>query len=175
MSKWFVLWFTWLSWAWKTTIANNLYNLLKNKWYLNIEYLDWDEIRNKINKDLWYTKKDREENLNRLSYIIKLLSRNNIWVIATFISPYIISRDNLRKNSTNFIEIYINTPLEICEQRDVKWLYKKARNNEIKNFTWISEIYEEPINPEIEIKTQDKTIEESTNIIYNYLKNNNYL
>lgn len=172
--KWFVLWLTWLSGAWKTTIADALYDKLINKSYVNIEKLDGDIIREKLTKDLWFTKEDRQKNLERVSFVAKLLSRNNIWVIASFISPYKQDRQEIKKSTTNFIEVYIATPLEICEKRDVKWLYKKARTGKINNFTWISDPYEIPTNPDIEIKTQNQTIEESVNQLYNYLINNWY-
>ena len=174
-NKWFLLWFTWLSWAWKTTIAQKLYSIINKKWYENIKYIDWDEVRKTISKDLWYSKKDREENLRRINKLTKILTSKWFWVIATFISPYEKGRYKIRENNINYIEIYISTSIEICEKRDVKWLYKRARNNQIENFTWISAPYELPINPEININTEYFTVEESTDYIYKYLIKNNYL
>ncbi|MBS8121464.1 adenylyl-sulfate kinase [Candidatus Vampirococcus lugosii] len=172
--KGFVLWLTGLSGAGKTTIADALYDKLINKSYVNIEKLDGDIIREKLTKDLGFTKEDRQKNLERVSFVAKLLSRNNIGVIASFISPYKQDRQEIKKSTTNFIEVYIATPLEICEKRDVKGLYKKARTGKINNFTGISDPYEIPTNPDIEIKTQNQTIEESVNQLYNYLINNGY-
>ena len=168
-NKGFVLWFTGLSGSGKTTIADSLYEkLIKKKHY--IELLDGDEIRENLTKDLGFSKEDRDENIRRISYICKLLSRNGIGVITAFISPYKKMRDYARESSKNFIEIYVATPLHICEKRDVKGLYKKARSGEIKMFTGISDPYEEPENPEITINTQNETVEESTGKIISYLE-----
>ena len=173
--KWFVLWFTGLSWAGKSTIADWLHKKLNNEWYLNIERLDWDFIRKTITGHLWFTKKDRKINIEIIGYISKLLSRNWVWVIASFISPYEHDRIMIKNQVINYIEIFVNTSIYICEKRDVKWLYKKAREWTIKNFTGISDIYEKPKNPDIEIKTESLKIEDSVNLIYTYLKNNNFI
>ena len=173
--KWFVLWFTGLSWAGKSTIADWLYKKLNNEWYLNIERLDWDFIRKTITWHLWFTKKDRKINMEIIGYISKLLSRNWVWVIASFISPYEYDRIMIKNQVINYIEIFVNTSIYVCEKRDVKWLYKKAREWIIKNFTGISDTYEKPKNPDIEIKTESLKIEDSINLIYSYLKNNNFI
>jgi len=173
--KWFVLWFTGLSWAWKTTIAENLYSLLKNKWYCNIEKLDWDIVRENLTKDLGFTKEDRKINIERVSFVAKLLSRNWIWVLSAFISPYESERVNINNHVTNYIEVFVNAPLDICESRDTKWLYKKARAWIVKNFTWISDPYEVPMNPHIELRTWEESIDKCVKKVYDYLKCNWYI
>ena len=165
----FVLWFTWLSWAWKTTIADALHKRLIDEWYINLERLDWDIIREHLTKDLWFSKEDRALNLERVWFVSEILSRNNVWVLATFISPYKEDRVRLKNRCTNFIEVFINTPLEVCEERDVKWLYAKARKGEIKNFTGISDPYEDPVNPDIELFTHLHSVEESVEMVCEYL------
>lgn len=173
--KWFTLWLTWLSWSWKSTISDKVLEILKLEGYVNITQLDWDILRSIITKDLWFSREDRIENISRVWYISWLLSENWVWVIATFISPYYEMRKKLRDNIKNFIEVFVDTPIEICEKRDVKWLYKKARNWEIKDFTWISDIYDIPNTPDLiikwyGIKPKDWAIE-----IINFLKKNNFI
>ena len=173
--KGFTLWLTWLSWSGKSTVADNLYSLLKEKWYCYLERLDWDIIRENLTKDLWFTKQDRKTNIERVAFVAKLLSRNWIWVISTFISPYESERNMVKNHVTNYIEVFINAPLKVCEKRDIKGLYKKARKWIIKNFTWISDPYEKPINPHIELKTDKENIDESVRKTYDYLIYNWYL
>ena len=166
--KGFVLWFTGLSQAGKTTIGDKVYEFLKTKG-LKVERLDGDIVRQYLSKDLGFSKEDRDENITRIRYVSKLLSRNGIGVIASFISPYRKERDQIRREVKNFIEVFCNCPLEVCETRDTKGLYKKARKGEISNFTGISDPYEKPLNPEIEIRTDRESIESCTNKILDYL------
>lgn len=174
MKKWFVLWFTGLSWAGKSTVSQGVYKILK--WKLsNIELLDGDMVRQWLTKDLWFTREDRQKNLERVTFVAKLLSKNNIGVISAFISPYREDRNFVRNNVTNFIEVYVNAPLEVCEARDVKWLYKKARAWELQNFTGISDPYEEPEKPDIILYTDKETPEESIKKVIKYLEDNNYI
>lgn len=174
-NKWFVLWLTWLSGAWKSTVADNLNSLLLEKWYGHIERLDWDIVRENLTKDLWFTKEDRKTNLERVAFVAKLLSRNWVWVISTFISPYESERAMVKNHVTNYIEVFVNATLETCESRDVKWLYKKAREWIIKNFTWISDPYEEPNHPHIILNTWNESIDESVEKVYKFLDENWYL
>lgn len=173
--KWFVLRLTWLSGAWKSTVADNLYNKLKEKSYIHIERLDWDIVRENLTKDLWFTKEDRKTNLERVAFVAKLLSRNWVGVISTFISPYESERVMVKNHVTNYIEVFVNAPLDICEKRDVKGLYKKAREWLIKNFTGISDPYENPVNPHIVLNTKEESIDESVERVYDFLVNNSYL
>ncbi|RXP57055.1 adenylyl-sulfate kinase [Lutibacter sp. HS1-25] len=150
----FLVWFTGLSGSGKSTIANLLEKRLHQ---LNIHTysLDGDNLRRGLNKNLAFSKEDRNENLRRTAEVAKLFIDAGVVVIAAFISPYIKTREEIKEivGADNYVEVYVNTALEICEQRDVKGLYKKARRGEIKNFTGISSAYEAPINPTVEIKT----------------------
>jgi len=158
----FLIWLTGLSGSGKSTIANALEIELFNK---NIQtyVLDGDNVRKGINKDLAFSPEDRTENIRRIAEIAKLMTDAGIVVLAAFISPYRKDRENIKEivGDNNFIEVYLNTPIEECEKRDVKGLYKKARQGKIKNFTGINAPYEVPINPKIEIKTELLTVDES--------------
>ena len=166
----FVVWFTGLSGSGKSTIANRVEKELFSKGIRTIS-LDGDNIRSGLNRDLKFSRGDREENLRRIGEISKLfVSAGNV-VIASFIAPLESDRDAVKNiiGKQDYIEIYINTPLEVCEQRDVKGLYKKARKGEIKNFTGIDAPYEKPKNPDIEIITGKEAIKEATERIILYL------
>ncbi len=165
----FVLWFTGLSQAGKTTIADKTYQILLNKGY-RAERLDGDIVRESLTKDLKFSPKDRDENIKRIGFVANLLSRNNIIVIASFITPYHRQRQKLKKQVHNYIEIFVNTPLQICEQRDSKNLYAQARAGKISNFTGISDPYETPQNPDIEILPAQESVEQCAKKIINYLK-----
>jgi len=128
---------------------------------LKIERLDGDIVRKSLTKDLGFSENDRNENIKRVTFVAKLLSRNDVGVIASFISPYREIRKHVRNEVTNFIEVYTKCPLDVCIQRDPKGLYKKALNGEIENFTGVSHPYEEPENPEILLETDKLTVEES--------------
>lgn len=171
--KGFVLWFTGFSGAGKSTMADAIYENLKKDEY-EVERLDGDIVRKYLTKDLGFSREDRAENIKRVAYVCSLLSKHKIGVVASFISPYKIERDMVRKMCDNFIEIHVNTPIEICEKRDTKGLYAKARRGEIKNFTGISDPYEKPENPEITIlcNGENKNDEISKNIkeVIEYMK-----
>tara|TARA_B100000674_G_scaffold44090_1_gene30587 strand:- start:108057 stop:108620 length:564 start_codon:yes stop_codon:yes gene_type:complete len=157
-----VIWMTGLSGSGKTTIALGFERLLYNKGFLT-QVLDGDNIRSGINSNLGFTEEDRAENIRRIAEISKLFVNCGVITINCFVSPTIAIRENAKQiiGEQDFVEVFVNTPLEICEQRDVKGLYKKARAGEIKNFTGIDAPFEAPVNPDIEIKTENKTIEES--------------
>ncbi len=159
-----VLWMTGLSGSGKSTIATGVEKRLHEKGFLT-QILDGDNIRSGINKNLGFSEEDRIENIRRISEISKLFLNCGIITINSFVSPTIKIREQAREiiGAENFVEIYINAPLEICEKRDAKGLYKKARNGEIKNFTGIDAPFEEPLNAEIEIKTAELSIESSIN------------
>jgi adenylylsulfate kinase len=110
---------------------------------------------------LGFSKEDRDENVRRVGFVASLLTRNQVIVLVSAISPYREIREEVRQRIGNFIEVYVNAPLEVCEQRDVKGLYKKARSGEIKNFTGIDDPYEPPLNPEVECRTDLESLEES--------------
>lgn len=170
--KGFVLWFTGLSGAGKSTIADAVYEKLNNDG-LRVERLDGDIVRKHLTKDLGFSKKDRVENIERVAYICSLLSKHGVNVVASFISPYKKERDLVRSMCENFIEVYVSTPLEICEKRDPKGLYMRARKGEIENFTGISDPYEIPEKPEIEICCDSKEkINDNLKNITEYIKKN---
>lgn len=173
--QWFLIWITWLPCAGKTTLAIALQKRMQELKHQHVEHLDWDILRSELSSDLSFTKEDRRKNLLRVAYISNLLTKNDVIVIAAFVSPYESVRNEIRDKTKKFIEIFVNTPIDICEERDCKWLYKKARNGEIQNFTWISDPYESPKNPEIEINTNTESTESSVERIIQYCKDNNYI
>jgi len=167
----FLIWFTGLSGSGKSTIANALeYKLFQNGY--KTYALDGDNIRKGINSDLTFSPEDRTENIRRIAEIANLLVDSGIVVLAAFVSPYKKDREEIANivGRENFVEVFVNTSIEECEKRDVKGLYKKARAGEIKNFTGINAPYEAPKNPEIEVVTDNQTINESVDKIYNIIK-----
>ena len=167
----FLMWFTGLSGSGKSTIAN-LVELELNKKGIKTYTLDGDNIRKGINKDLSFAPEDRTENIRRIAEIANLMVDSGLVVLAAFVSPYKKDRQNIKNivKDVNFVEVYVNTSVEECERRDVKGLYKKARAGEIKNMTGISAPYEEPEQPDVEIKTEEKTVEEAVQYILNHIK-----
>ena len=168
------LWFTGLSGSGKTTIAMELEKVLKANSY-QVERLDGDEIRQYLCRDLGFSKEDRDENIRRVSYVAGLLTKNDIITLCCFVSPYREARKEARALSENFVEIYVNTPLEICEKRDIKGLYAKARSGEIVSFTGISDPYEPPYDPDLEILAGKEEAEESAGKVLNYLLKHGYI
>jgi len=168
--KSYLLWFTGLSGSGKSTLAN-LVEMALHQQGLSTYILDGDNIRQGINKDLSFTPQDRSENIRRIAEISNLMLDAGLVTLAAFVSPYKIDREAVKQivGPDNFIEIYINTTLKVCEQRDVKGLYKKARVGEIKNMTGISAPYEAPTHPDLEVVTDGKTIQESVAVIMQFL------
>ena len=168
-----VLWFTGLSGSGKSTVANATEKLLHDMG-LHTYILDGDNVRMGLNKDLGFSPEDRTENIRRITEVSKLFADSGSIVLTAFISPYIEDRDNARKiiGNEDFIEIYISADLSVCEERDPKGLYKKARSGEIKGFTGIDAPYEAPINPELIVETDKYNIDECAKIGVNYLVNN---
>ena len=166
-----VLWFTGLSGSGKSTIASSLNLLLAQKGFSSY-LLDGDNIRLGINSDLDFSDEGRKENIRRVAEIAKLFADASEIVLCSFVSPFEEDRKQAKQaiGENLFIEIFVNCPLEECEKRDVKGLYKMARNGEILNFTGISSPYEEPKNPTIEIKTDKLSIDESVQEIYTTIK-----
>ena len=158
--KGFTLWFTGLPCSGKTTISDIVEKELKERG-LNVEALDGDELRKNLSKDLGFSKKDRDTHIRRIGFISKLLSRNGVATLAAFVSPYREVRDHLRSEIENFVEVYVRCPVDECIKRDVKGMYKKALAGEIKNFTGISDPYEEPLSPELVVETDKESPEES--------------
>ncbi len=154
------VWFTGLSGAGKTTISKAVAQALQARGY-KVEILDGDIVRENLTKDLGFSKQDRDENIRRIGFVSQLLTRNGVIVITSAISPYREIREEVRSRIGDFVEVYVNAPLETCEQRDVKGLYKKARAGEIKQFTGIDDPYEPPLNPEVECCTNAESIAQS--------------
>jgi len=169
-----VIWLTGLSGSGKSTIANELSIKLHSQGKLT-HILDGDNIRMGLNKDLGFSDDDRKENIRRISEVAKLLTDAGIIVITAFISPFRDERENAKQiiGEDNFIEVYIESPLDVCESRDPKGLYKKARTGSIKMFTGIDSPYEEPLTPNIKIETHLYDIQTCTEKIFSYLKNQN--
>ncbi len=166
----FLLWFTGLSGSGKSTIANVVEQKLFHQG-IKTYTLDGDNIRKGINNDLTFSPEDRTENIRRIAEIANLMVDAGLVVLAAFVSPYKKDRQNIKSivKDVNFVEIFINTSIEECERRDVKGLYKKARAGEIKNMTGISAPYEAPENPDIEIKTEDESVDEAAQRIVDYI------
>ena len=165
-----LLWFTGLSGSGKSTIANCVEEeLYKNR--VHTYTLDGDNIRKGLNGDLSFSPEDRAENIRRIAETAHLMMDAGLVVLAAFVSPYQIDREQIRNivGDNNMIEVYINTSVEECERRDVKGLYKKARKGEIKNMTGISAPYESPLNPDIQINTAEVNVEDAAKQIINFI------
>ncbi len=154
------VWLTGLSGAGKTTLSAAVYQLFFARGR-RVELLDGDEIREFLSKGLSFSKPDRDENIRRIGYIAELLTRHGVVTLVSVISPYRCARDAVRARIPNFIEVYVNAPLAVCESRDVKGLYRKARAGQIKCFTGIDDPYEPPLHPEVECRTDLESVSES--------------
>ncbi|MBC6421090.1 MAG: adenylyl-sulfate kinase [Hormoscilla sp. SP12CHS1] len=168
------LWFTGLSGAGKTTISRAVAEALRSKRY-PLEILDGDIIRQNLTKGLGFSKEDRDENIRRIGFVSHLLTRNGVIVLVSAISPYRQIRQEVREKVKDFVEVYVNAPLAVCEERDVKGLYKRARAGEIKAFTGISDPYEPPVNPEIECRTDKEELSESVAKVLHKLQELDYI
>jgi len=172
--KGFVLWFTGLSAAGKSSVAEAVYTKL-SQGGVRIEILDGDIMRKNLTCDLGFSRKDRDENIRRVGFISNLLSRNGVVVVAAFIAPYEEQRRRLKKNVYNFIEIFVDAPIEVCTKRDPKGMYKKANDGEIKLFTGVSDRYDIPNNPDIHLHSSVMTIDECRDVVIEYLFAKKYL
>ena len=171
-----LLWFTGLSGSGKSTIASLVEARLLDMGR-HTYTLDGDNVRHGLNRDLGFTKADRIENMRRIGDVSALMVDAGLITLASFISPYIQERQTIREKVAEgeFVEVFVNTPLEVCEARDVKGLYARARSGEIKNFTGIDSEYQAPENPEIEIKTDEMSAEDAAELVVKYLQENGYL
>jgi len=178
MSQGFVLWFTGLSGAGKTTLTEALVPVLRERG-LKVEVLDGDEVRTNLSKGLGFSKEDRDTNIRRIGYVARLLARNGVAVITAAISPYKEVRDEVRQlveaDGAAFIETYVKASLDTLVSRDVKGLYKKAIAGEIKQFTGVSDPYEAPVNPELVVETDRETVQESLAKIIDQLEESGLL
>jgi adenylylsulfate kinase len=171
-----ILWFTGLSGSGKSTIANAVSKKLFDLGIQNY-VLDGDNIRHGLNKDLGFSAADRTENIRRIGEVAKLFVDSGQFVLTAFISPFAQDRKLVRHlvEKDEFIEIYVKCPLEECERRDPKGLYKKARNGEIRDFTGIDSPYEAPVSPELTLETDHYTIDECANQVLAYLRDRNFI
>ena len=173
--KGITVWFTGLSGSGKSTVADLLKDKLKKMGIKRVERLDGDILRKSLCKDLGFTKEDRDINIERVIFLSKLLTRNDVIVLTSFISPYRELRNRGRNEVGNFLEVFVYCPLDECINRDPKGLYKKALNNEIQNFTGISDPYEEPENPDLILYTNKETVEESAQKVIDKLIEKKYI
>jgi adenylylsulfate kinase len=168
------VWLTGLSGAGKSTITDALEIELRNRG-CKLEVLDGDIVRTNLTKGLGFSKEDRDTNIRRIGFVSHLLTRNGVIVLVSAISPYRAVREEVRETIGDFMEVYVSAPLEVCESRDVKGLYKRARSGEIKQFTGIDDPYEPPTNPEVNCETHNETLEESVNKVIGKLEELGYM
>ena len=154
------IWFTGLSSAGKTTIATAVCEGLRERG-CKVEWLDGDVVRQHLCRGLGFGKEDRDENILRIGFVAELLTRNGIIVVVSAISPYRAARDEVRRRIGDFLEVYVNAPIEVCERRDLKGIYRRARAGEIGHVTGIDDPYEPPLAPEVECRTDRETPAES--------------
>lgn len=168
------VWLTGLPSSGKSTLANLLAERLKRLGY-PVEVLDGDEVRQRLTRGLGFSKEDRDENIRRISYVAKLLTKSGVVAITAAISPYRAVRDEARKEIGRFVEVYVKCPLEVCIARDLKGLYRRALAGEIPNFTGLSDPYEKPLNPELVVETDQEGPEASVKRILARLEDLDYL
>ncbi|MCZ2077812.1 MAG: adenylyl-sulfate kinase [Bryobacteraceae bacterium] len=169
MHKGFTLWFTGLSGAGKSTISHAIYTRLKELG-ARVELLDGDVVRTNLSQGLGFSKEDRDTNIRRIGFVCELLSRNGVIALVAAISPYRAVREELKTRIANFLEVYVDCPVEVLAERDVKGLYKKALAGEIPNFTGISDPYEPPLQPDIVVDTSQESLEESVAKVWTKLE-----
>jgi adenylylsulfate kinase len=163
-----VVWLTGLSSAGKTTLSEALCEHLRAR-NIRVEKLDGDVVRQHLCKGLGFSRADRDENIRRIGFVAELLARNGVLVLVSAISPYRSTRDEIRSKIPAFVEVYVNAPVRVCIQRDVKGLYKKAQAGELKQFTGVDDPYEPPLHPEVECRTDLESVPESVDKLMEYL------
>ncbi len=168
------LWFTGLSGAGKSTLAQLVEQHLKNHG-VKVEVLDGDVVRTHLSKGLGFSREDRDTNIKRIAFVCSLLTRNGVICISAAISPYREARTWAREEIGNFVEVYVKCPIDVCQERDVKGLYKLVAEGKMKNFTGIDDPYEEPLHPELVVETDKETVEESVARIFAKLEELGYL
>ncbi len=174
MERGFTVWFTGLSGAGKTTLAERLAPRLQELG-LKVELLDGDVVRTNLSKGLGFSKEDRDTNIRRIGFVCDLLTRNGVVAIASAISPYREIRDEVRGTVGDFVEVFVKCPIDVLAERDVKGLYKKAIAGEIKNFTGVSDPYEDPLTPEVLVESDKETVDASLEKIVASLETLGYL
>src|ERR687886_2411073 len=175
LGRGFTLWFTGLSGAGKTTVSEIVEKELRER-IGNVEVLDGDIVRTNLSKGLGFSRADRDTNVLRIGFVAKILARNGVAVIVSAISPYKEARDQVRRDiGEDFIEVFVSCPVEVCAERDVKGLYKKAFSGEIGAFTGVSDPYEPPAAPELTLRTNEEEPEESARKVIAKLEELGYL
>jgi adenylylsulfate kinase len=172
--KGFTLWFTGLSGAGKTTLSNAVEKELR-RLEMKVEHLDGDIVRKYLSRDLGFTKEDRAKNIERVTFVASLLTKYGVATLVSFISPYRDKRREAREMIGSFVEVYVKCPLEVCEGRDAKGLYEKARNGEIEFFTGITDPYEEPEDPEIVVDTSELNETQCAEAVLDHLEKSGYI
>ena len=172
--KGFTLWFTGLPCSGKSTLARRVEEILLERG-MNVEVLDGDEVREHLSKGLGYSKEDRDTNIRRIGYVAKLLARNGVVAIGAAISPYREIRGEVRGWHDRFVEVYVEAPVDVLTERDVKGMYKKALAGQIKHFTGVDDPYEPPENPEVIVETDKEDVTESVNKIIHTLEIMDYI
>lgn len=172
--KGFTIWFTGLSGSGKSTVSRLVEKELRARGF-KVEVLDGDVVRENLSKGLGFSKEDRDTNIRRIGFVCELLTRNGVVAIAAAISPYRAIRDENRARIGRFVEVYMNCPLDVLMQRDVKGLYKKALAGEIKNFTGVDDPYEPPLRPEVALETDKESSLQSAARVMAKLKEMGYL
>jgi len=170
MQKGFTVWFTGMSGAGKTTISQLLEGRLRS-FGVKVELLDGDVVRTHLSKGLGFSKEDRDENIRRIGFVCELLLRNGVIAIAAAISPYRAIREEVRARISNFVEVYVQCPVEVLASRDAKGLYRKALAGEISHFTGISDPYEPPLAPEVTVDSSTETPEQGLERVWTALEN----
>ena len=169
MHKGFTLWFTGLSGAGKSTISERVFERLRESG-AKVELLDGDVVRTHLSKGLGFSREDRDTNVRRIGFVCELLSRNGAIAIAAAISPYREVRDEIRGRIDNFVEVYVQCPIEVLAERDVKGLYRKALAGEIDSFTGVSDPYEPPLHPEVTVDSSRESLDESVGKVWTKLR-----
>src|SRR4029079_19324952 len=173
--KGFTVWFTGLSGAGETTISEAMEPLLRERGITKLEKLDGDVVRTHLSKGLGFSKEDRDTNIRRIGWVAEVLTRNGVCVLASAISPYREIRDEVRENVGNFVEVFVKCSIPELTRRDVKGLYEKAIKGEIKNFTGVSDPYEEPLRPDVTVDSETEDLAESVAKVLAKLEEMGYL
>jgi adenylyl-sulfate kinase len=166
--KGFTLWLTGMSGAGKSTVSDQLMDRFRAAG-AKVELLDGDVVRTNLSQGLGFSREDRDTNIRRIGFVADLLSRNGIIVVVAAISPYRATRDEVKAKIRNFVEVFVDCPIEVLASRDVKGLYKKALAGEVGNFTGISDPYEPPLNPDVTVRSDRETVQESVERVWSEL------
>jgi adenylyl-sulfate kinase len=169
------VWFTGLPGAGKTTLAHAVAGMLRRRGVDRLEILDGDVIRTTLSKGLGFSRQDREMNVQRVGFVCQALNRHDVVALAALVSPYREGRELMRKDIGRFVEVYVKCPLDVLVRRDPKGLYRKALAGEIRQFTGVSDEYEEPLHPDVVVSTDVETVEQSTQRIVSTLERLGYL